>query len=159
LRLIKLILSIGVVAVVGFAAAQFGNSADRRNQRVSGEKAFERVFSPPERVMAVLRKSCFDCHSQETRWPWYSQLPLIGSELEKHVTQGRLHMNLSDWDTAADATEQADLVAGICETVKMRLMPLPQYLWLHPMARISDADAKILCEWSATAESALLEEN
>jgi hypothetical protein len=156
LRLVKLILSIGVVAVVAFAAAQFGSSADARNKRVSGEKTFERVFSPPESVMAVLRRSCYDCHSQETRWPWYSRLPGIGRELEKHVTQGRLHMNLSEWDAGADATEQADLVAGTCETVKMRLMPLAQYLWLHPMSRVSEADTKTLCEWSAKAEAALL---
>lgn len=109
LRLVELILAIGAVAVVAFAAAQFGTSSDPRNTAVSEGRSFERIFRPPEHVMGVLRKSCFDCHSQQTRWPWYSHLPLIGAELEKDVVQGRRHMNLSEWNTHSDASEQADL--------------------------------------------------
>jgi hypothetical protein len=157
LRLVKIILAISIVAVVAFAAAQFGNTEDPRNKAVPDERSFERIFQPPESVMGVLRNSCFDCHSQQTRWPWYSRLPVIGNEVERDVSQGRLHMNFSDWDRDADAMEQADLIAGLCETVKMRLMPLPKYLLLHPFARVSEADAQAVCEWSKKAEQALLE--
>lgn len=156
MRLAKLILSIGAVAVVAFAAAQFGTLADPRNTAVADERSFEHVFRPPEDVMGVLRRSCFDCHSQQTRWPWYSHLPVIGPELEKDVIQGRRHLNLSEWNKQAETSEQADLIAGICETVKMHLMPLPKYLLLHPFARVSDAEAKAVCEWSAKEEAALL---
>ena len=157
LRLIKIIFAIGIVAVVAFAAAQFGNAEDPRNQAAADERSFERIFQPPEAVMGVLRKSCFDCHSQQTRWPWYSRLPVIGTEVERDVTQGRLHMNFSDWNRDADAMEQADLIAGLCETLKMRLMPLPKYLLLHPFARVSYAEAQAVCEWSKKAEQALLQ--
>jgi hypothetical protein len=156
LRFVKIILAVGIVAVVAFAAAQFGDVEDARNKAVPHERSFERVFNPPEAVMGVLRNSCFDCHSHQTRWPWYSRLPVIGAELERDVIQARLHMNFSDWERDADASEQADLIAGLCETVKMRLMPLPRYLLLHPFARVSDADARVVCEWSAKAEAALL---
>jgi hypothetical protein len=156
LRLVKLIFAIGAVAVVAFAAAQFGTLSDPRNAAVSDARSFERVFRAPEHVMRVLRKSWFDCHSQQTRWPWYSHLPVIGAELERDVVQGRRHMNLSEWNTQADASEQADLVAGICETVRMRLMPMPKYLLLHPFSRVSEAEVKTICEWTAKDESALL---
>lgn len=101
--------------------------------------------------MDVLRRSCFDCHSQETRWPWYSHLPLIRPQLEKHVIQGRLHLNFSHWDANPDQSEQEDLIAGICDTARMRLMPLPGYLVLHPFARPTEADVQVLCEWSKEA--------
>jgi hypothetical protein len=156
LRLVKIIPAVGIVGVVAFAAAQYGNAEDPRNKPVPEDRGFERVFQPPETVMAVLRKSCFDCHSHQTRWPWYSHLPIIRNEVEKDVTQGRLHLNFSDWDEDADVLEQADLIAGLCETVKMGLMPLPKYLLLHPLARVSDADAQTVCQWSAKAEAALL---
>jgi hypothetical protein len=156
LRLVKIVFVIGILGVVAFAAAQFGDADDPRNKVVPDHRSFERLFKPPGAVMNVLRNSCFDCHSHQTRWPWYSHLPVIGPELEKHVTQGRLHMNLSEWDHEADAGEQADLIAGLCETVKMRLMPLPRYLLLHPFARVSDSDAQLVCDWSKKAEAAVL---
>jgi hypothetical protein len=147
-----------LISMAGFAAAQFGDSSDARNaEGNSPGRSFQQVFNAPEPVMSVLRRSCFDCHSQETRWPWYSRLPLVGTELEKHVRQGRLTLNFSRWETDAEVSEQADLVAGLCETVNMGLMPLRPYLVLHPFARVSREEAKTLCDWSAAAERKLLE--
>jgi hypothetical protein len=157
LRLVKIMLAVGIVGAVAFAAAQFGDAADPRNKAISHERSFDRIFQPPEAVMEVLRRSCFDCHSQQTRWPWYSRLPVIGSEVERDVRQGRLHMNLSDWNRDADVMEQADLISGLCETVRMRLMPLPKYLLLHPFARVSEAEAQVVCDWAGKTEKALLQ--
>lgn len=142
---------------VGFVAAQFGNASDARNTAVSGQRSFERLFQPPPEVMTILRRACYDCHSQETRWPWYSHLPGIGTSLEKHVNEARREMNFSDWNTNFDADGQAELMVGICETVTMGTMPLREYRWAHPQAAVSQEELKTLCNWTAKAEARLLE--
>jgi hypothetical protein len=154
-RVVWLLFVLIGLGALGFIAAQFGDATDARNTRVSGERSFEKLFHPPAEVMTVLRRSCFDCHSQETRWPWYSHIPVPGSELGKHIANGRREMNFSEWNTAFDADAQAELISGICETTSMGMMPLKPYVLMHPQAAVSEDERKTLCAWTAQAEARL----
>jgi len=98
-------------------------------------------------VRAILDRSCRDCHSNETRWPWYSHVAPMSWMLLQHVNGGRDRMNYSAW-TSYDSDEQDKFLGGMCTLTKKGRMPLPSYLWLHRGARLSDADVTALCAWS-----------
>jgi Haem-binding domain len=98
-------------------------------------------------VRAILDRSCRDCHSSDTRWPWYSHVAPMSWMLASHVHGGRDRMNYSDW-ASYDADDQDKFLGGMCTLPRKGRMPLPSYLWLHRDARLSDADVKTLCAWS-----------
>ena len=101
----------------------------------------------PPTVMATLRRACFDCHSDETRWPWYSALP-VGFWLLRHdVKEGRDHLNFSRW-TEYHPFDRADLLDKVCEKTTKGLMPLWQYRLAHREARLTASDIAAVCAWS-----------
>ena len=104
------------------------------------------AHATPE-VTAILNRSCRDCHSNETRWPWYTNVSPTSWLVANHVNHGREHFNYSQW-TSIDEDEQDKLLGGICSLAERSRMPLPSYLWIHRDAKLSPADVKTLCAWS-----------
>jgi hypothetical protein len=136
-------LAIVLILLIG---AQF-LGADRTNPpSKSGASLLAQKSTPPE-VRAILERSCRDCHSNDTRWPWYSHVAPISWVLLQHVNAGRDRMNYSTW-TSYDSDDQDKFLNGMCSLPKKGRMPLPSYLWIHRDARLSDADIKTLCAWS-----------
>jgi hypothetical protein len=101
----------------------------------------------PADVRAVLDRSCRDCHSNETRWPLYSQIAPMSWLVAGHVRDGRDRFNYSEW-TTYDSDDQDKLLGGVCSLTKRGRMPLPSYLLIHRSARLSQADVATLCAWS-----------
>ncbi len=93
-----------------------------------------------------MRRSCFDCHSQETRWPWYSRLAPISFLIAHEVHHGREYMNLSLWDTYDEMQKQRILLTAAEEIEKKRMPPL-SYLMLHPEAKMSSEERAMLITW------------
>ena len=102
----------------------------------------------PGPVKAILERSCFDCHSHETRWPWYSHIAPVSWLVGYDVAEAREHMNLSTWNLL-DPEERAETIEEIWEEVEEGEMPLWYYLPLHPEARLSEADRTTLRDWAA----------
>ena len=98
-------------------------------------------------VLDVLQRSCQSCHSERTTWPAYSHLAPISWLIEKDVQDGRSHWNMSKWDQYS-IEDREHILSQIGPMVRNRKMPLPQYLLLHPEAKLSDADAGLLYQWS-----------
>lgn len=118
---------------------------DRTNPRVVAPIA----FGDPS-VERIFRRSCFDCHSHETRWPWYSSFAPISWLVVYDIKEAREHMNFSNW-TESDA----DIYEEICEEVEEGKMPLRKYVLLHPDARLSEPDRKAICDWADRQERAI----
>jgi hypothetical protein len=118
---------------------------DRENPPVTSEVA------APEPVRAVLRRSCYDCHSHETRWPWYARVAPVSWLVAHDVHEGREHLNFSTWDRY-DAKKRRELREEAWEEVDEGEMPLWFYLPLHPDARLSDADRAALRAWGGDGE-------
>lgn len=120
----------------------FGNAkiADRSKQLMSSAE-----ISPP--VLNVLQRSCQNCHSERTTWPAYSHLAPISWLIEKDVQDGRSRWNMSKWDQYS-IEDREHILSQIGPMVRNKKMPLPQYLLLHPEAKLSDADAELIYEWS-----------
>ena len=96
---------------------------------------------------ALVRAACLDCHSHETRWPWYSAVAPMAWGVAGHVTEGRAEMNFSAWGSYPSRKRVA-LLEKMCDEVREGRMPLKQYLWLHRDATLSEADWKSVCDWS-----------
>jgi len=94
----------------------------------------EPPWSSPE-YREMFMRSCGDCHSNDTKWPWYTQLPIVSSFIQHHVDEGREKLNVSEWGTAMQG-EHAEHVA---EQVQRGEMPPASYLLMHPEARLDVA--------------------
>lgn len=137
-------LALGLL-VVGLAV-QFYRPA-RTNPPVDPARNVAATASVPTEVLAVLERSCFDCHSNETRWPWYSAVVPMAWGVANHVTEGRATMNFSEWGSYAPRKRVA-MLEKMCDEVREKKMPLPSYLLLHPGARLAEADWQAVCDWS-----------
>ena len=89
---------------------------------------------------ALARRACYDCHSNETHWPWYSHAPVVGSLVAKDVHQARCHMNFSHWDRPNEDAWEAP------EKLLDREMPLAMYLAAHKEARLTDDERQQLAD-------------
>ena len=134
---------VGALAIV-LIAIQF-IPVDQSNPPVSADPAI------PFNVKTILQRACYDCHSHETRWPWYSRVAPISWLLAHDVQEGREHLNFSTW-TELPAQEIAENIEEIWEEVEEGEMPLWFYLPLHPEARLSSEDLALLNAWATSLE-------
>ncbi|HXG67459.1 MAG TPA: heme-binding domain-containing protein [Blastocatellia bacterium] len=141
-----------LVLAVLFVGAQVVRP-ERINPPVDGARAIEAHAQMTPEVAAILKRACYDCHSNETRWPWYSNVAPASWFVADHVKEGREHLNFSDWARKGDKTKK--YLEEMCEEVREHEMPLSSYLWLHPGAKLSEQDIRTLCDW-AQAEMARL---
>ena len=144
---------IGLGLICLLAAAQLVRP-ERANPPVESGKALDQVAPSSAPIQSTLHRACYDCHSQETRWPWYSQVAPVSWMLAKHVKDGRRHLNFSDW-VRMTTGRRKKVVGEICDEVKDGGMPLSSYLWIHGDARLTPADVNAICEWTAGEERRL----
>ena len=121
---------------------------DMNNPPVDASKTIFATIQVPPDIAALLKNSCFDCHSNETRWPLYSYIAPASWLVADDVTEGRRHMNFSEWGTYS-ARKQSAKLGKIREEVEEEGMPLPKYLLLHRSARLSAGDRKAIMDWVA----------
>jgi len=101
----------------------------------------------PPSVVDVFVSACINCHSEKTRWPWYSHLAPISWMVENDVKRARARLNLSRWDSL-DASEQRSLLTAIATVIENREMPLHRYVMFHPNVRLSADDSIQVIEWT-----------
>jgi len=99
-----------------------------------------------EKVMKILKRSCYDCHSNETHWSIYSDIAPLKFGVVAHVKDGRKALNFSEYEIMDLEIKKARLRRAI-STIKLNIMPLSSYLLFHNEAKLSDEDKKILIEW------------
>lgn len=153
----KLVKVLVIAVIAGAIGIQFIRP-DRTNPPVDPARTIEANTQLTPEVSAILNRACRDCYSNETRWPWYSNIAPISWQVTGHVTSGRLHLNLSDWPAPERNGRRAsapDKLTEMCDEVESGGMPIGQYLWLHPDARLSPDDVRTLCSWTE-AESVRL---
>ncbi len=135
--------------LVLFLAAQFVQP-ERANPRSDPGTSFTVVAKPTAQVAGIVNRSCRDCHSNETVWPWYSHVSPVSWMVARDVKVGRTKLNFSQWNIYGPEMSQIRLREA-CEMVKAGRMPLPHYLPLHPEAKLSAADVNVFCSASEAA--------
>ena len=147
----KVIIAAGVIFVaVLVGVTLFG--PQRSNPATDPAQTLATVGHLTPGVSAILDRSCRDCHSNETTWPWYSRIPPLSWGVINHVNDGRRHMNFSKWG-AYDPEDAREFLVDICALTRKRDMPLSSYLWIHRDARLSDQEIALLCEWTKAERS------
>jgi len=137
-RIIVIVLIIAVV-VIQFVPVS------KTNPPVTGE------IEAPESVMKVFKTSCYDCHSNEVVWPWYSNVAPVSWLVAYDVDEAREEFNFSEW-SSYNAEDRLDNREEIWEEVEEGHMPLWYYLLLHPEAKLSAEDKETIKNWSAGGE-------
>jgi len=139
-RPLKVVLWLVVAGAVVFAAIQFvPYGRAHENPPVTAEPPWD---SP--RTEELVRAACYDCHSNETRWPWYAHIAPASWLLTRDVDEGRETMNFSEWDFTPE--EAASVAVAIEEVVRDDEMPPLQYRLMHSGARLSDGEKQELID-------------
>ncbi len=137
--LVKRVIKIGLVVVVGgflvIQLAPFGR--DHNNPPVVGEPNWD---SPQTRELT--QRACYNCHSNETVWPWYSNVAPISWLVQRDTDEGRQHLNFSTWGSGGQGREPGEAV----EVVSEGRMPPAMYLITHPEARLTTAEKQALVQ-------------
>ena len=134
------------VVVFGVSAWVSGMTAIASTP-VRERATFDASLKMPADIERLLRRSCADCHSEATQWPWYAKIPPASWMVQRDVEEARKAMNFSAW-AAMSAGRAKGALAASCADVEVGRMPLGKYLLMHPDARMSAPEIRRFCEWS-----------
>jgi len=105
----------------------------------------------PENVVTIIKKSCYDCHSNYTTYNWYHNIAPISWWVDRHAENGKKGLNLSYW-AIKDIRDKRSMLAAIAFDITEEKMPLNSYLLLHPNKKLSKEDEKLIMDWLYTIE-------
>jgi hypothetical protein len=103
------------------------------------------TLKAPKEVMEIFKRSCYDCHSNQTRWPWYSSVFPFSWSIKEHVKVGRAYLNFDKW-YGYDKEKKEKLLNEIYRKTGT-LMPLSEYLWFHSEAKLSKQEIQKVRDW------------
>ncbi len=104
-------------------------------------------YNAPSEVRRILEKACYDCHSNQTRYPWYAEVQPFGWFLADHIKEGKRYLNFSEIGALSNK-RQANKIQAIIDEASDRSMPLKSYTLIHPDALLSSAEIKTLSDWA-----------
>jgi hypothetical protein len=135
---------------------------EKTNPPVDPTRSYHAHLQVSPEVARVFERSCKDCHSHETVWPWYSQVAPVSWMIASDVREARKHMNLSEWGSYSPKKARG-VLAEICEVMEGDEMPLWSYRIMHSGTRLNESERKMVCAWAesqrAVIESRLGTEN
>lgn len=118
-----------------FLAIQF-IPVDRENKAVHKKDNFADIYKTPDSIRVILENACYDCHSNQTKYPKYAYVAPISWTIKDHVNEGRKHLNFSEWSTYNKELKE-NAFDKIILTVQDLQMPLPSYIGYHPKANLT----------------------
>src|SRR5437870_8365382 len=143
----------GIVLIVVFLGMQAVRPA-RTNPPIDESQTINAKTQMTPDVASILDRSCRDCHTNKTVWPWYTNIAPVSWWLSNHVNDGRRSLNMSEW-AKLDQNRQDRKLRQICDEVQDGVMPLSSYTPMHPAAKLSDQDKKTICSWSESERARL----
>lgn len=126
-------------------AIQFFDT-DKNISATPSENAIEKHYQLSSHVQGLLKTSCYDCHSNNTAYPWYNNIQPVKWWLADHVNSGRRHLNFDEFNTYSKEKKLKKL-DEITETVKEEEMPLSSYTIIHHNAKLSSTDKSEIEKW------------
>jgi hypothetical protein len=123
----------------------------KTNPPVEASKTLQANSQMPPDVAQAINRSCSDCHTYNTTWPKYSYVAPISWIVTDDVTEGRRHVNFSEWGTYSAERLQTKL-GDICNEVKDGGMPLRQYTWMHAGTALSQSQRESVCAWTKSEQ-------
>ena len=134
-----------LLLLAAFVIMQFFR-IDKTNPKVDKAKDFIALTKPSADIEKMIRSACYDCHSHETEYPWYSNVAPVSWIMGNHIEEGREHLNFSVWGDY-NAEKANHKLHECAEEVEEGEMPISNYTWTHGDAKLSDKQKKELAEW------------
>lgn len=125
-----------------------------KNTSNDTSKGIFKSYTVPDEVKIILAKACYDCHSNNTRYPWYSEVQPFAWWHGDHIKEGKRKMNFNEFDGYRIARQYKKMEECIKE-VKEGEMPLPSYTWIHKDAILTDAEKQTLFNWCETVRDSI----
>ncbi|WP_411894489.1 heme-binding domain-containing protein [Winogradskyella sp. A2] len=144
-----LLKKLGLAVLIVIVLAQFFGP-EKNDGDITSIEPFLVDTNPPEDVKLILKSSCFDCHSNHTRYPWYNNITPVNYWLADHVRHGKGDFNVSKWNEYSDKKKDHKL-EELAEEVEEKHMPLPSYTWTHKEADLTQEQIDAIVEWVNTA--------
>jgi hypothetical protein len=142
----KIIKRVLLGLAIGFIIIQFFRPEKNANATVSANH-IEQMYPVPENVKLVLAKACYDCHSNNTRYPWYDRIQPVAWWLDNHVQEGKAELNFSEFGTYT-LQRQAKKLKKSAHEVEEGEMPLSSYTVIHTDARLTADEKQVLMAWA-----------
>ena len=141
----KILKIVAMIVLVAFVGIQF--IPTERNQSDFVPKTdFLLVNNTPETIGKLVMESCYDCHSNNTKYPWYNRIQPMAWFLEDHIIEGKKELNFSEWDAYSDRRKNSKL-NSIISQIEDDEMPLYSYTILHRDAVYSDSEKEMVIEY------------
>lgn len=131
----------------------------KQNQgKADGPNDITHYVPVPSNVQAILKRSCYNCHSNHTDYPWYFQINPVGFWMASHIRHGKEELNFSDLSGMSERRISHKLVS-IADQVENQDMPIGSYTWIHTNAKLSNTEIKIIKDWTAMASQHITMKN
>jgi hypothetical protein len=141
----KIVKIIAIVLLVAFVGIQFMPATRNQSDSVPSTD-FMLVNNVPENIQKKLQVSCYDCHSNNTQYPWYNKVQPVAWFLEDHIKEGKAELNFNEWDSLSNRRKKSKL-RSIIKQIESDEMPLYSYTLIHKDASFSEAEKQELIRW------------
>lgn len=149
----KIFLALGIV----FIAIQFIQPARNKNGQVLPADITKTV-KVPDNVLNTFKKACYDCHSDNTRYPWYMNMQPMGWVMAYHVKNGKRNLNFSEFGNYSER-KQTNKLRAIATSINEGSMPISSYTLIHTDAKFSKENKKLIINWVTKTKDSLLAKN
>lgn len=149
----KIVKFIAVVLLIAFIGIQFLPKQINKSETTS-KADFLVVNKVPANIKNKLQVSCYDCHSNNTRYPWYNKIQPVAIFLANHVKDGKKELNFSEWDSLSVRRKKSKL-KGIINQIKDDEMPLSSYTIIHRDAKFTAAEKQEMIKWMTQKKDSL----
>ncbi len=143
---VKVVLAVLIVFLIAIQLFQ----PRRTNPPTVSSRILSAHVQVPDEVYGDLMRACGDCHSNQTRWPWYSHIAPLSWVITDDVNQGRRHMNFDDWEAQESTRAANDRLVDICQEIRQKGMPPFSYRLAHRDLRLNQKEIASICSWTQT---------
>tara|TARA_Y100000588_G_scaffold47172_1_gene44495 strand:+ start:223 stop:675 length:453 start_codon:yes stop_codon:yes gene_type:complete len=150
MRIVKII---AIILLVAFVGIQFIPTTRNQSDTVP-ETDFMLVNNVPENIQNKLQVSCYDCHSNNTQYPWYNKIQPVAWFLEDHIKEGKAELNFNEWDSLS-SRRKASKLRSIIKQIENGEMPLDSYTLIHSEATFTEAKAEELINFITQLKDSL----
>ena len=119
---------------------------------------FTKIYAVPSDVNTILRTSCYDCHSNNTEYPWYSYIQPVRMFLDSHIKEGNENLNFSEFGNYSER-KQGNKLEEIVKQIKGEEMPLASYTMIHKNAILTQKNKKVLINWIEQTRDSISSQN
>ena len=141
----KKVLLYGIIIFLSFQLIQI----DKGNPSVNKKIDYNQITQTTPEIQKILKKACYDCHSNEVKYPWYSSIAPISWFIKEHVNQGKEYVNFSEYGKY-NRYQKEHINSSLYRVIENKTMPLNSYLWMHKEANLSEEEYVLLLNWFQT---------